>query len=141
MPENTHTQKQYDHRLRRLIQKTGDLDLAVRYGVPRSTARGWLKQARTDVVSIDVLDMDAEALQREVLYLRCRITRLQALLHLVVVAIKVAEFSFDRVRIPEGDEAARRVPRLRLDHHRGDRHRPVRAAPRLRLPDGQAVLH
>ena len=102
MPENTHTQKQYDHRLRRLIQKTGDLDLAVRYGVPRSTARGWLKQASTDVVSIDVLDMDAEALQREVLYLRRRITRLLALLHLVVVAIKVAEFSFDRVRIPEG---------------------------------------
>ena len=69
MPENTHTQKQYDHRPRRLIQKTGDLDLAVRYGVPRSTARGWLKQARTDVVSIDVLDMAAEALQREVLWL------------------------------------------------------------------------
>ena len=69
MPENTYTQKQYDHRLRRLIQKTGDLDLAVRYGVPRSTARGWLKQASTDVVSIDVLDMDTEALQREVLFL------------------------------------------------------------------------
>ena len=107
MPENTHTQKQYDHRLRRLIQKTGDLDLAVRYGVPRSTARGWLKQANTDVVSIDVLDMDAEALQREVLYLRRRITRLLALLHLVVVAIKVAEFSFDRVRIPDGTRKQR----------------------------------
>ena len=107
MPENTHTQKQYDHRLRRLIQKTGDLDLAVRYGVPRSTARGWLKQASTDVVSIDVLDMDAEALQREVLYLRRRITRLLALLHLVVVAIKVAEFSFDRVRIPDGTRKQR----------------------------------
>ncbi|MDG1896950.1 MAG: hypothetical protein P8J37_18745, partial [Fuerstiella sp.] len=59
MPENTRSQKQYDHRLRLLIQNTGDLDLAVRHGVPRSTARGWLKQSRTDVVSIDVLDMDA----------------------------------------------------------------------------------
>ena len=78
MPENTHTQKQYDHRLRRLIQNTGDLELAVRYGVPRSTARGWLKQARTDVISIDVLDMDAEGLQREVLLLRRRVTRLLA---------------------------------------------------------------
>ena len=39
MPENTRSQKQYDHRLRLLIQNTGDLDLAVRYGVPRSTAR------------------------------------------------------------------------------------------------------
>ncbi len=33
----------YRHRLRQLIQTTGDLDLAVRHGVPRSTARGWLK--------------------------------------------------------------------------------------------------
>jgi hypothetical protein len=63
MSENCRTQKQYDHRLRLLIQNTRDLDLAVRHGVPRSTARGWLKQSRTDVVSIDVLDMDAEALQ------------------------------------------------------------------------------
>jgi putative transposase len=102
MAENTHTQKQYDHRLRRLIQNTGDLELAVRYGVPRSTARGWLKQSRTDVVSIDVLDMDAEALQREVLFLRRRLTRLMALLHLVIVAFKVSGFSFDRVRIPDG---------------------------------------
>ena len=127
MPENTHTQKQYDHRLRRLIQKTGDLDLAVRYGVPRSTARGWLKQASTDVVSIDVLDMDAEALQREVLYLRRRITRLLALLHLVVVAIKVAEFSFDRVRIPEGA----RKQRLLRAIQRTRTHLPLREVLKL----------
>ena len=83
-----------------LIQNTRDLDLAVRHGVPRSTARGWLKQSRANVVSIDVLDMDTEGLQREVLFLRRRVTRLLNMLHLVVVAFKVAEFSFDRVRIP-----------------------------------------
>ena len=127
MPENSHIQKQYDHRLRRLIQKTGDLDLAIRHGVPRSTARGWLKQATTDVVSIDVLDMDAEALQREVLYLRRRITRLLALLHLVVVAIKVAEFSFDRVRIPEGA----RKQRLLRAIQRTRTHLPLREVLKL----------
>jgi hypothetical protein len=58
MAENTHIQKQHDHRLRRLIQTSGDHDLAVRHGVPRSTARGWLKQSRTDVITFDVLDMD-----------------------------------------------------------------------------------
>ncbi len=63
MSDKTRTQKKYDHRLRDLIQNTGDLDLAVRYGVPRSTARGWLKQSRANVVSIDVIDMDATALQ------------------------------------------------------------------------------
>ena len=107
MSENSRIQKQYDHRLRQLIQNTRDLDLAVRHGVPRSTARGWLKQSRTDVISIDVLDMDAEALQREVLFLRRRVTRILTMLHLVVVAIKVAEFSFDRVRIPDGTQEAK----------------------------------
>ena len=58
MAENTHTQKQCDHRLRHLIQNTGDLELAVRLGVPRSTARGWLTQSRMIVISFDVLDMD-----------------------------------------------------------------------------------
>ena len=65
MPDNTQTQKQYDHRLRRLIQITGDFDLAVRHGVPLSTARGWLEQARTDVVSIDVLDIPAVTVMRQ----------------------------------------------------------------------------
>ena len=113
--------------LRRLIQTTGDLDLAVRYGVPRSTAQGWLKQSRTDVVSMDVLDMDAEALQREVLSLRRRVTRLLALLQLVVVAIKVVEFSFDRVRIPDGT----RKQRLLWAIERARAHMPIRGALKL----------
>ena len=127
MPENTHTQNQYDHRLRRLIQTTGDLDLAVRHGVPRSTARGWLRQARADVVSIDVLDMDAEALQREVLFLRRRVSRLLALLHLVLVAFQGAGFSFDRVRIP--DRA--RKQRLLRDIERTRTHLPLRGVLKL----------
>ena len=46
--------------------------------------------------------MLTESLQRKVLFLRRRITRLLALLHLVVVILEVAELSFDRVRIPDG---------------------------------------
>ena len=127
MAENTHIQKQYDHRLCRLIQTTGDLELAVRHGVPRSTARGWLKQCRTDVVSIDVLDMDAEALQREVLSLRRRVSRLLSLLNLVVVAIRVVDFSFDRVRIPDGT----RKQRLLQAIERTRRHLPLREVLKL----------
>ena len=127
MAENTHLQKQYDHRLRRLIQTTGDLELAVRHGVPRSTARGWLKQSRTDVVSIDVLDMDAEALQREVLSLRRRVSRLLSLLNLVVVAIRVVDFSSDRVRIPDGT----RKHRLLQAIERTRRHLPLREVLKL----------
>jgi putative transposase len=127
MSENCRTQKQYDHRLRLLIQNTRDLDLAVRHGVPRSTARRWLKQSRTDVVSIDVLDMDADALQREVLFLRRRVTRLLTMLHLVVVAFKVAEFSFDRVRIPDGTSKQRLLRAI----ERTRTHLPLRGVLRL----------
>ena len=127
MTASTHTQKQYDHRLRRLIQTTGDLELAVGHGVPRSTARGWLKHSGTEVASIDVLDMDAEALQREVLFLRRRVSRLLSLLHLVVVAIRVVDFSFDRVRIPDGSKKRRLLRAI----ERTRTHMPLRGVLKL----------
>ena len=33
-------QQRYDHRLRELVQRTGDLTIAADLGIPRSTARG-----------------------------------------------------------------------------------------------------
>jgi hypothetical protein len=33
-------QQRYDHRLRDLVQRTGDVTIATNLGVPRSTARG-----------------------------------------------------------------------------------------------------
>jgi len=36
------SQQRYDHRLRDLVQGTGDVTIATDLGVPRSTARGWL---------------------------------------------------------------------------------------------------
>ena len=71
--------------------------------------------------------MDTEGLQREVLFLRRRVTRLLALLHLVVVAFKVAEFSFDRVRIPDGG----RKRRLLRAIERTRTHLPLRDVLRL----------
>ena len=102
MSDSIRTQKQYDHRLSQFIQATGDLNLTIRYGVPCSTARGWRKQAHTNVVSFDVLDMDAAALQQAILVLRRRVVRLLCLLQLVVVALKLSEFSLDKSRVPDG---------------------------------------
>ena len=123
MSDSFRTQQRYDHRLRQLVQSTGKMDLAIRHGVPRSTARGWLKQTNADVVSIDVLDMDTVALQKELLALRRRISRLLCLLHLVVVALKVSEFSFDRIRIPDGGEKQRLL--RAIERSRG--HMPLRS--------------
>jgi hypothetical protein len=53
----------YDHRLRELVSRTRDLDLAERLGVPRPTARSWLRRGLREVVSADVLDDDAGQLR------------------------------------------------------------------------------
>ena len=76
-------QQRYDHRLRDLVQGTGDVAIATDLGVPRSTARGWLGKAPKVVVSLDVADLSAPALHQEVLELRRRVKKLKALLRLL----------------------------------------------------------
>jgi len=102
MPTTTRIQRRYDHRLRNLVQTTGDSEIAIRHGVPRSTARGWRTKTATEVVSLDVFELDTIRLQHEVILLRRRIARLLSLLRLVDIALKVSGISFTRVRLPEG---------------------------------------
>ena len=102
MATTTRIQRKYDHRLRELVQTAGDVELAIRHGVPRSTARGWRAKTTTEVVSLDVLELDTVRLQHEVILLRRRITRLMSLLRLVVIALKASGISLARVRLPEG---------------------------------------
>ena len=45
-------QQRYDHRLRELVRRTGELRLATDRGVPRSTARGWLGASPNAVVGL-----------------------------------------------------------------------------------------
>ena len=107
MKATRRTQQRYDHRLRQLVQSTGNVDLARQYGVPASTARGWLQKSAVDVVTLDVLNQETVQLQNEVLQLRKRLTRLITLLRLIVTALKISEFSMDRMRIPEGKKKQR----------------------------------
>ena len=82
MATTTRIQRSYDHRLRELVRSTGDIQHAIHRGVPRSTAHGWLKSPQTEVVSVDVTDMNVLRLQQELLTLRKRVARLIALLRL-----------------------------------------------------------
>jgi hypothetical protein len=50
-------QLRYDHRLRDLVQRTGDVTVATDLGIPHSTARGWLGKAPQAVVSLDMADL------------------------------------------------------------------------------------
>jgi putative transposase len=102
MATTTRIQRSYDHRLRELVRSTGDIQYAIRRGVPRSTAHGWLKSPQTEVVTLAVIDTDVLRLQQEVLTLRRRVARLLAVLRLLVVLLRLSGFSLASTRIPNG---------------------------------------
>ncbi len=102
MATTTRNLRRYDHRLRELVRSSGDIQHAIHRGVPRSTAHGWLKSPRTQVVTVDATDMDVLRLQQELLTLRRRVARLIALLRLLVVLLRLSGFSLAGARIPHG---------------------------------------
>mgnify|MGYP001578671064 CR=1 FL=1 len=103
METKARTQKTYDHRLKEIVRSTQDITCAVRYGVPRSTARGWLKAPANEVISIDVVQLDAIGLQKEVMRLRARLQKLNALLRVIMIAVlKLSGYSLNHERVPVG---------------------------------------
>jgi hypothetical protein len=103
-------QQRYDHRLRDLIQRTGDLTIATDLGVPRSTARGWLGAAPTTVISLEVANLTEPELRREILKLRRRVEKLAALLRLALALLQTSGFRLSGERLPDG-QAKRRIVR------------------------------
>jgi hypothetical protein len=102
MPTTARQQHRYDHRLRNLVQRTGDVTIAANLRVPRSTARGWLRKPPKVVVSLDVTELSASALQQEVLELRRRVKKLTALLRLPFVLLRCSGFELTHERLPDG---------------------------------------
>jgi transposase InsO family protein len=99
-------QRTYDHRLRELVQRTGDLQFATGLGVPRSTAVGWLSSEPLDVVTLDVLDQSEVELQAEVLRLRGRILILANVIQLLLVLVRTFGLRFEWSRLPDGEARA-----------------------------------
>jgi putative transposase len=99
--------QRYEHRLRELVQRTRTLTIATDLGVPRSTARTWLRAAQTLVVSVDVADLTELELRQEVLKLRRRVQKLAALLRLALVLLRVSGFTLSGERLPEGRDKLR----------------------------------
>jgi transposase InsO family protein len=83
-------QKVYDHRLHQLVFESGDINIALRLGVPRSTATDWLRRQPKPIVTLDLLDMDTARLQQEVLRLRHRVSTLSALFRLLLALVNVS---------------------------------------------------
>jgi hypothetical protein len=97
-------QRSYDHRLKSLVYSTGSIEVALDRGVPPSTARGWLKTAPRNIVSVDGLDHTVEELRGELFALRTRNAKLHALLRLFVVLLRVSGFSLSESRVPDGSK-------------------------------------
>src|SRR5687768_16824432 len=100
-------QQRYDHRLRDLVQRTGDLTIATDLGVPRSTAREWLRATPTIVVSLEVADLTEQELRQEILKLRRRVEKLAALLRLALALLHTSGFKLSGARLPTGADKRR----------------------------------
>jgi putative transposase len=102
MPTLARSQQRYDHRLRNLVQRTGDVTVATDLGVPRSTARGWLSETPTVVVCLDVTELTEPELRQEVVKLRRRVRKLRALLRLALALLQASRFRLTLARLPDG---------------------------------------
>ena len=102
MPTRARPQQRYDHRLRHLVHRTGDVTFATALGVPRSTARGWLDAPPTVIVGLDVMDLAEPELRQEILKLRRRVQKLTALLRLALALLRTSGFHLAGARLPDG---------------------------------------
>jgi hypothetical protein len=109
MPSTSRPQQRYDHRLRDLVQRTGDLTIATELGVPRSTALGWLLASPTVVVRLEVANLAEPELRQEILKLQRRVEKLAALLRLALALLQTSGFSLSGERPDE--EAKLRILR------------------------------
>ena len=94
----------YDHRLRELVVRTKDLNLAERCGVPLRTARSWLRRGVRPVVTCAEFDKDAEQMAVTVARLEKRVEVLIALVRLLMVLVRVSEAKLNGKRLPEGED-------------------------------------
>ena len=115
MSSASRPQQRYDHRLRDLVQRTGDPSIATSLGVPRSTARGWLGATPKGVVTVDLADLTEPELRQEIVMLRRRVEKLAALLRLALALLRASGFRLSGERLPDGP-AKRRILRSCLLH-------------------------
>jgi hypothetical protein len=102
MTRRARPQQRYDHRLRDLVRRTGDVTLAMDLGVPRSTARGWLHRGPTVVVSLDGTHRTDLDLHQEIRQLRRRVKKLTSLLQLTIALLRSSGFTLTHERLPDG---------------------------------------
>jgi hypothetical protein len=100
-------QQRYDHRLRELVRGTRNVTIATDLGVPRSTARGWLRETPKVVVSLDATNLTPSELQQEIVALRRRVRKLTALRRLALALRRSSGFTLAHERLRNGRDKTR----------------------------------
>jgi len=72
-PMSAPARKQYDHRIRHAIVRTGDPDLFPKLSIPDSTRRSWLSRGVSEVVTLDARDTEVVALHADMARLEERV--------------------------------------------------------------------
>ncbi len=102
-------QRSYDHRLRQFICTTGDTAHALRIGVPRSTANGWLEPRVQPVISLSQFSLHVESQETEVARLQFQVAKLRHLLRLLFLILRLSGFSFPNCCIPNSSDKSKRI--------------------------------
>ena len=102
MPEQ---RKSYDHRLKTLVCRTRDLELAARLGVPRATAQSWIRRGVRPVTTCAEFADDQLELAAKIARLERRVDILSAVVGLLLFLVKLTGAKLDGRRVPEGMEA------------------------------------
>jgi len=74
--------------------------------VPRSTATGWLRQARRVVTSTPTCDALAGDLRACLARMDARLRRCQALLRVLLAVLRIVPPDLTRLRVPLGSDKA-----------------------------------
>jgi transposase InsO family protein len=93
----------YDHRLRNLVRETGNIDIALKLGVPRSTATGWLTAPMRPVISHELSDLSDVQIQARILKLEARLKIVTAIMILLLAVLRVFRHKLDWERLPEAE--------------------------------------
>src|ERR1039457_3397621 len=111
----TTCRRTYDHRLRELAYHAGDPGVAQRMGVPRSTARSWMRRGMPEVVTLDVLDSDAGELRAQIVLLENRVRMLLAVVRLLFCVFRISGVRLDGDRVPSGEGKTKLLGAIRSE--------------------------
>ena len=101
------------HRLWEFVCTTGDTAHALRIGVPRSTANGWLLPKEQPILTLSQFGLHVEELEIEVAKLRLQAAKLRHLVRLLFFILKLSGFSLQNCRIPIAIDKSRLIKQIR----------------------------